>query len=304
VLPTAAFIVFFFSLAMLPAQSGQTYEGPPVAGEKMAMVILSDIQILSINGIARFFGNFGDCTVEFLPGKYNLLLRQRSSNSVSKPMTFSFSPEAGRDYALAGDYEIRGGFFDKGVYFTPYVADITSEIYTPGSSPMKEKKYHKFRGLVAKGRETRLGKYQKFLDKLGSFEPIKLTFFEYDGTTIPDDIKPGEAFDLASSRYILAQLKVRNLKPDLQEHRHTLKWEYYFPQQWTADKNMVKYFHVGTVSSEMLFKQGQEYSFPWVAWGNKQKGWIWTQGNPVKGTYAVEVYLDKIKIFEDRFVIY
>lgn len=51
------------------------------------------------------------------------------------------------------------------------------------------------------------------------------------------------------------------------------------------------------------FNQGQEYSFPWVSWGNKEKGWIWGQGQSVKGTYAVAVYLGKLEIFEDRFVI-
>lgn len=300
-LPGALLAVLCFFALPLAARSRRAYSGPPVPGDQVAMVYVSDIKILSVNGVARYFA---DSTVEFLPGRYELLVRLHDGSSISRPVPIAFTAVAGRDYALEGDYETRGGFFDKNTYFTPVFVDITSEAYEPGPAKIKEKRYRKLRRLVAGSREKRLEEYRKFLDRLASFEPVRLRFFEYDGTTVPDGIQPATSFELASSRYILAQLKVKNLKPDLAEHRHTLRWQYYFPQQWTADGKMKGYFHVGDITSEVQFKQGQEHSFPWVSWGSQQKGWIWGQGNPVMGTYAVAVYLDDVKVFEDRFVIH
>ncbi|MCJ7526487.1 MAG: DUF2057 domain-containing protein [Candidatus Aminicenantes bacterium] len=297
----AAFSVICFSRVSLLAQWIQVYEGPPAPGQETAVVIPDEIQFLSINGVARCFMA---SAVEFLPGEYELLVRHLSSYSSSRPLKLAFRAETGHNYVLAGTYDTKGGFFSKGVYFTPFIEDISRNEYNPDSSKLTEKKYKKFNQQIAKSRVDHLKEYNKFLGKLGSFEPVKLTFFEYDGSTIPQNIKANASFDLASTRYILAQLKVKNLNPDLKEHRHTLRWDYYCPAQWTAEGKLMKSFHVGSITSEMLFKQGQEYSFPWVSWGNKEKGWIWGQGKSVKGTYAVAVYLDKLEIFEDRFVIY
>lgn len=297
----AAFSVVCLSRVSLFSQWNKVYEGPPVPGNETAMVILDEIQIVSINGMAR---SFWASVVEFLPGEYELLVRHCSSSSSSRPVKIDFAAEPGHNYVLAGTYDARGGFLSKGVYFTPFIEDMSRNEYNPDSAKLTEKKHQRLNQQIAKSRVDHLKEYKKFLDKLGSFEPVKLTFFEYDGSTIPKDIKANASFDLASTRFILAQLKVKNLNPDLKEHRHTLRWDYYYPVQWSAEGKWMKSFHVGSITSEMLFTQGQEYCFPWVSWGKKEKGWIWGRENGVKGTYAVAVYLDKLKIFEDRFVIY
>lgn len=297
------FITAFLGDRSIAASMEKDYHGSPLPREKTAVVILDDVQILSINGMVQ---NYWNTPCEFLPGTYNLMVRylELSPTSSSKPMEIDFTAKAGHNYVLTGIYETKGDFFSKNVYFTPYIEDISSQEYNPDLSKLKEKKYRQFNEKILKSKIKQKKTYDKFISKLGSFEPLRISFYEFDGSNVPKGIKANTSFDLSLTRYIIAELKVKNTNRQLKEHRHTLRWRYYYPRQMTKDGKWLNSFEVCDFTSELIIKASQGFAFPWVSWGNKKYGWIWGKGNGKKGTYAVSVHLDDIEIIEGRFIIY
>jgi hypothetical protein len=170
-------------------------------------------------------------------------------------------------------------------------------------SKLKEKKYRKFNQKIEKSKLKQIKAHEKFIGRLASFEPMKLSFYEFDGTTIPKGITSDTSFDLARTRYIIAEIKVKNLNPGGEDQRHTLRWRYYYPPQMTREGKQLKTFNVCDFNSDMVIKSGKAFSFAFVSWGNKEYGWIWGKKPGVKGTYAVAVYLDDIELIEGRFII-
>lgn len=293
----------FFSNICLATGMEKDYYGAPLSREKTAVIFLDDIQILSINGIVK---NYWNSACEFLPGKYKCLVRylELSPTASSKPAEIDFIVEAGHNYVLTGIYETKGNFFSKGVYFTPHIEDISSQKYDPDSSKLSAKKVKKFDKKILKSKLKQIKAYEKLITKLGSFEPLKLSFYEFNGSTIPKNIKANTSFDLSLTRYIIAELKARNTILNLEDQRHTLRWRYYYPRQMTKDGKWMNAFEVCDFTSEMVIKSSQEFSFPYVSWGKKEYGWIWGKENGKKGTYAVTVYLNDIEIIDGRFIIH